>query len=200
MSHLLQINSSVFSQGGQSSQLAAQYVATWKTSHPGASVTLRDLATDPVPHLDGARVGAFFTPADHRSPEQKDVIAYSDALIAELRAADTVVISAPMYNFGIPSTLKAYFDHVARAGETFRYTANGPIGLLTGKKVVIFSTRGGLYQGTPRDTQSPYLREFLGFLGMTDISFVTAEGLALGDEQKAAALADARKALHSLAA
>jgi len=163
-------------------------------------VTLRDLAIDPVPHLDGTRVGAFFTPAEQRDAAQQQVIAFSDQLIDEIRAADMVVISAPMYNFGISSNLKAYFDHLARAGVTFKYTENGPVGLLTGKKILVFSTRGGLYDGTTRDTQIPYLREFLSFLGLSDITFVTAEGLAMGEPQKQAALEKARAHVQKLAA
>jgi FMN-dependent NADH-azoreductase len=200
MTHLLQINSSVFSQGGQSSQLANHYVETWKKSNPGATVTLRDLSVESVPHLDGERVGAFFAPAEQRNEAQQAVIAYSDRLIDEIRAADIIVIAAPMYNFSLPSTLKAYFDHIARAGVTFRYTESGPVGLLTGKKVVVFSTRGGLYAGTPNDGETPLIRQFLGFLGMTDVSFVYAEGLAYGDAAKEAALTEARKAIEQLAA
>jgi FMN-dependent NADH-azoreductase len=200
MSTLLQINSSVFSKGGQSSQLADHFVATWKSSHPGAKVVVRDLATDAVPHLGGATVGAFFTPADKRNDEQKSALALSDALIAEVQAADTIVIGAPMYNFSVPSVLKAYFDHIARAGVTFRYTENGPVGLLTGKKVVVFSTRGGLYAGTAADGETAYIRQFLGFLGITDVSFIYAEALAYGDDKKAEAIKAAQAEAEKLAA
>jgi len=200
MSSLLQINSSVFSENGQSSQLAGHYVENWKRSHPGAAVTVRDLAVDPAPHLDGARVGAFFTPAEQRSEEQQAVIAYSDRLIAEIQAADTIVLAAPMYNFSIPSTLKAYFDHISRAGVTFRYSEQGPVGLVTGKKVVVFSTRGGMHAGTPLDSETALIRTFLGFLGMTDVTFVYAEGLAMGDDKKLAALEQARQESQKLAA
>lgn len=192
MTKLLQINSSIFAQGGQSSQLAQHYVEAWHKSHPDGEIILRDLAKEPVPHLDGARVGALFTPAEKRSAEQQEVVAYSDRLIAEIQAADVIVIAAPMYNFTIPSTLKAYFDHIARAGVTFRYTEAGSVGLITGKKVVIFSTRGGHYKDGPNDSETALLRQFLGFLGMTDVSFVYAEGLALGEQQKQAALLAAR--------
>jgi FMN-dependent NADH-azoreductase len=200
MTKLLQINSSVFAQGGQSTQLADLFVESWKKSHPGTQVTLRDLAANPVPHLDGARVGALFTPPEQRSPEQKAVVAYSDALIAELLAAEIIVLAAPMYNFSIPSVLKAYFDHIARAGVTFRYSETGPVGLISGKKVVVFSTRGGYYANTPKDVETTLIRQFLEFLGITDISFVYAEGLAIGEAQKAAALDQARKEIAALAA
>lgn len=197
MSTLLQINSSVFSQGGQSSKLADHFVTAWKKNNPGGKVVTRDLATEAVPHLGGATVGAFFTPAEARNDEQKAAIALSDKLVAEVQAADTIVIGAPMYNFSVPSVLKAWFDHIARAGITFRYTENGPVGLLTGKKVVVFSTRGGLYAGTAADGETAFIRQFLGFLGMTDVSFVYAEALSLGEDKKTeamkAALAEAEK-------
>jgi FMN-dependent NADH-azoreductase len=200
MSTLLQINSSVFSVGGQSSQLADHYVATWKSTRPDAKVIVRDLAADAIPHLGGATVGAFFTPADKRNDDHKAAIALSDQLVAEIQAADTIVIGAPMYNFSIPSVLKAWFDHIARAGVTFRYSETGPVGLLTGKKVVVFSTRGGLYAGTAADGQTAYIRQFLGFLGMTDVSFVYAEGLAYGEDKKAEAIKQALAETEKLAA
>lgn len=200
MSTLLQINSSVFSQGGQSSRLADHYVAAWKKNNPGAKVVTRDLAANPIPHLGGATVGAFFTPADQRNDEQKAAIALSDALVAEIQAADVIVLGAPMYNFNIPSVLKAWFDHIARAGLTFKYTEAGPVGLLTGKKAVVFSTRGGLYAGTPNDVETPFVRQFLGFLGITDVNFVYAEGLAYGEDKKAEAMKAALAETETLAA
>ena len=184
MKTLLQIRSSIFSEGGQSSQLANRFVENWKKTNPGARIVVRDLALQPVPHLDGARFGAFVAPADARTPEQAQVVGHSDALIQELKDADVVVLGVPMYNFGIPSTLKAYFDHIARAGVTFKYTDKGAVGLLTGKQVYVFAARGGLYAGTPKDTQTAYVRDFLGFLGMTDIDFVYAEGLAISPQSK----------------
>jgi FMN-dependent NADH-azoreductase len=156
------------------------------------------VARDPVPHLDAQRFGAFLAKAEERTGEQSAVISYSDALIDELRRADVVVLALPMYNFGVPSTLKAYFDHVARAGVTFRYTANGPVGLLAGKEVYVFAARGGLYAGTPRDTQTGYVRDFLAFLGMTDVHFVYAEGLAISDSSKQQALARAHAEIDEL--
>jgi FMN-dependent NADH-azoreductase len=121
-------------------------------------------------------------------------------LIEELRNADVIVLGLPMYNFGVPSTLKAYFDHVARAGVTFKYTAQGPVGLLTGRKVYVLATRGGRYAGTALDSQTDYVRQFLGFLGITDVEFVYAEGLALGEEAKAAALSEVENQISMLAA
>ena len=198
MKTLLQINSSLFSDGGQSSRLAEQFVARWRARNPGGQVIVRDLAREPVPHLSAERFQAFLAPAGERSAGQQTVVDYSDMLIDELKRADVIVLGLPMYNFGVPSTLKAYFDHIARAGVTFRYTANGPVGLLTGKRVYVFAARGGLYQGTPRDTQTGYVREFLGFLGMQDVEFVFAEGLAIDEARKTAALADAKAAIERL--
>ena len=200
MSTLLKINASLFSSHGQSSQLTERFVAAWQESHAGASVVTRDLAAEPVPHLDGARFMSFLAKPEERTAEQQAVVAYSDALIDELKRADVVVIGLPMYNFGVPSTLKAYFDHIARAGVTFKYTATGPEGLLTGKKAYILAARGGMYAGTPKDSQTTYVRDFLAFLGITDVEFVYAEGLNMGDDSKSAALAAAHGQLAELAA
>ena len=200
MKNLLQINSSIFSTGGQSSRLAERFVAAWRAANPGATVTVRDLASEPVPHLDAARFGAFIAKAGERTLEQQAAAAYSDALIAELKAADVIVLGLPLYNFGLPSTLKAYFDHIGRAGHTFKYTEKGPVGLLTGKRAYVFAARGGLYAGTPRDTQTAYVRDFLGFIGITDVEFVYAEGLAISDESKSASLAQAHREIDSITA
>jgi len=199
MSTLLQIRSSLFSDQGQSSQLADQFIARWQAAHPDGTVVTRDLAARPIPHLTAERFSAFTTAADQRTAEQHAVVAESDALIAELRAADVVVLGLPLYNFGMPSTLKAYIDHIARAGETFRYTEAGPVGLLGGRQVRVFAARGGLYAGTPLDTQTTYLRNFLAFLGMTDVEFIYAEGLAMGDEKRNAGLSQAHTTLSALA-
>jgi len=198
MKTLLQINTSMFVEGGQSTRLANQFVHAWRASHPDAEVIVRDLGREPVPHLTAERFGAFLAKADDRSPAQDEALAYSDALIDELKRADVIVIGLPMYNFGVPSTLKAYFDHIARAGVTFSYTANGPLGLLSGKEAYIFATRGGLYAGTALDTQTAYVRDFLRFVGIADVKFVYAEGLAM-DARKAGALADAQRSIEDLA-
>lgn len=200
MSTLLQINASLFSNQGQSSQLADRFVATWQNGNHAARVISRDLAQESVPHLDGARFLAFTTSAQERSPEQQQVVNYSDALIEEWRQASVIVLGLPMYNLGIPSTLKAYFDHIARAGETFRYTENGPQGLLTGKKAYIFAARGGRYVGTPLDSQTDYVRGFLGLIGVTEVEFVYAEGLNMGDEARTTAIDAAHRELERLAA
>jgi FMN-dependent NADH-azoreductase len=195
MTTILQINSAARSQGANSTLLVNELTEKLQKSHPGAQVVVRNLQAEPLPHLDDAVLGAFFTPADKRTPEQAAIAARSEALIAELQAADVVVIGAPMYNFGISSQLKTYFDFIARAGITFQYTANGPEGLVKGKKVHVVSARGGKYLGTQNDSQTPYLKSFLGFLGMTDVNFIYAEGLNMGPDAASAALAGAREAI-----
>ncbi|MGB2246232.1 MAG: FMN-dependent NADH-azoreductase [Alcanivorax sediminis] len=193
--NILVIKSSVFSDGGNSSTLVNAKVESLKAEHPDATIVERDLAANPIPHLDGDRVGAFFTPAENRTAEQQQVDDFSMTLIEELKAADHVVVGLPMYNFGIPSQLKSWIDHVARAGITFRYTENGPQGLIENKPVTILAARGGLYAGTENDTVTPYIKLFFGFVGITDVEFVFAEGLNMGDETKAKAMDEARAAI-----
>jgi FMN-dependent NADH-azoreductase len=199
MNTLLQINSSLSAGAGQSSRLASLFVEHWRAAHPGATILLRDLARDPVPHLDADRFAAFLAREEARDSAQKAVVAYSDALIAELKRANVIVLGLPMYNFGVPSVLKAYFDHVARAGVTFRYTERGAVGLLGGKQAYVFAARGGQYAGTPRDTQTAYVRQFLGFLGIEDVEFVYAEGLAIDEASRQAALQRAHERIERLA-
>jgi len=187
----LQLNTSLFGPGGQSTLLANDFVA-----RRGGKVTVRDLARDPVPHLSAERFGAFLAKPEERTSEQQAVVAYSDALIAELKEADTIVIGLPMYNFSVPSTLRAYFDHVARAGVTFKYSEKGPVGLLTGKKAYVFVTRGGVYGSEHIHTK--YVRDFLAFVGVTDVEFIYAEGLAISPAAKDAALAKAREVIERL--
>ena len=201
MTTLLQIKASISHDQGLSSQLANNFVAAYRKGHPDAQVLVREVASaEPVPHLNGERFGAFITKPEERTDAQHAVVAYSDALIDELKRADIIVIGLPMYNFGVPSQLKAYFDHIARAGVTFKYTASGPVGLLTGKKVYVFAARGGLYAGSPLDTQTGYVRDFLAFLGMKDVQFVYAEGLAVSPESREAGLAKAAAEIAALAA
>jgi FMN-dependent NADH-azoreductase len=195
MKTILQVNTSILGNEGQSTRLADELVAQLDAGQ----VIVRDLASEPVPHLTAERFGAFIAPKEKRTPEQDEVIAYSDELIGELKQADVIVLGLPMYNFGVPSMLKAWFDHIARAGVTFRYTEKGAIGLLTGKKVYVLATRGGYYAGTPLDTQTAYVRDFFAFLGITDVEFVYAEGLAISETNKAASLAKARESLQQLA-
>jgi FMN-dependent NADH-azoreductase len=201
MTKLLQINASINEGNSQTNQLANQFVAAFRLSHPKAQVVVRDVAAaEAVPHLNAERFGAFVTKPEERTAEQRAVVAYSDALIDELARADVIVLGLPMYNFGVPSQLKAYFDHIARAGVTFRYTEKGPVGQLTGKKVYVFAARGGIYAGTPMDTQTNYVRDFLRFIGMVDVEFVYAEGLAISPQSKDAGLANAAAEIVRLAA
>ena len=201
MTTLLQINTSISNGNGQSSQLARQFVAAFHRRNPDAKVMVRDVAAgEPVPHLDAERFGAFITQPEVRTAAQQAVVAYSDALVGELQQADVIVLGLPMYNFGVPSQLKAYFDHIARAGVSFRYTDKGPVGLLTGKKAYVFAARGGVYAGTPLDTQTGYVRDFLRFIGISDVTFVYAEGLAVSPQSREAGLARAVAQIELLAA
>lgn len=198
MKTLLKITAAMTGPNGFSSQLAADFTRVWRLQNPDGRVVERDLFADPVPHLTAERFQAFLTPQTDRTSTQQEVVAYSDALIAEVAAADVVVFAVPMYNFSVPSTLRAYFDHIARAGVTFKYTAEGPQGLLPNKKVYVFIARGGVMPAEA-DTQTPYLRQFLGFLGMTDVHFVHAEGLAMGEDRRAKSLSNAHQVIDDLA-
>lgn len=200
MKTILQLNNSLFSDQGQSSRLADEFVARIRDEDPQARVIRRDLAEYPVPHLDQATFSAGLTAANERTSEQARAAAHADTLVEELQNADTVVIGVPVYNFLIPSTLKAWFDHVARAGTTFRYTENGPEGLLKGKRAHLFVTSGGQYAGTDIDFAGPYVQHMLAFLGITDVTVTRAEGLAMGEETSAAALESARERIVRLAA
>jgi FMN-dependent NADH-azoreductase len=192
---LLHIDSSVF--GGQSvtRELGAHVVAQWQRSVPGIEVIERDLAADPLPHLSASLFTARALEPGLRNEQQQRDVAQSDTALEEFLAADVLVIGAPMYNFGIPSQLKAWIDRIAIAGKTFRYTEKGPEGLAKGKRAIVLSARGGIYTpGTPAaaaDFQEAYLRQVLGFLGITDIRFVRAEGVNMSAEQRQRAVAAA---------
>ena len=200
MKNILVITASIFGQNGQSSRLVDRTLDQLRTTHGELAVTHRDLSAEPVPHLDAARFGAFLSREENRQGEQQQVIDYSDLLIREVTNADIIVMGVPMYNFGVPSVLKAYFDHIARAGITFRYTENGPVGLLEDRPVYVLAARGGLYAGTPQDSQTPFVRSFLGFLGLKDVHFVYAEGLNMGEERKESALKQADRTIETLTA
>jgi FMN-dependent NADH-azoreductase len=198
--NILQINSSARVAGSHSTNLAKQISARLLEQHANAQLVSRDLAVTPQPALDELALQALFTPTDKRTPEQAVRVALDDALIAEVQSADVLVIGAPMYNFGISSQLKNWIDAISRAQVTFRYTAAGPEGLLKGKKVYVVLTRGGLYRNTPNDTQMPYLKAFFGFLGMTDVEFIYAEGLAMGTEGETKAIDEARAQIEAVLA
>jgi FMN-dependent NADH-azoreductase len=194
--NILQLNSSARAENSQSSRLANSIVERLQAADPHATLTVRDLSRTPHPALDEAALGALFTPANQRTEAQAARVAQDDALIAELKAADVIVLGVPMYNFGVPAQLKNWIDAVARAGVTFRYTDTGPVGMVTGKRVYVALTRGGLYRNTPADTQTPYLQTFLGFIGLTDVQFIYAEGLAMGPEAEQKALASAQSQIE----
>ncbi len=204
MNTILHIDSSVRSSGSISRQLTSEFVQKLQAAHAGAKVIERDLAKNPIPHLSEQMMGAYFTPADQRTEEQARTVTLSDDLVTELMAADIVVVGAPMYNFSISSTLKAWIDHVARVGVTFNYNEQGkPVGLVQGKKFYVFTSRGGVYSSGPAkvlDFHETYLRGVLGFLGITDVTFVHTEGMAMGQEAVNAALANSRSAMDALIA
>lgn len=200
MTKLLVINSSAAGDASVSSQLTQAFVAQLRAADPTVEATIRDVGSEPLPHLTPATLagvrGDPVTLAEHGAR------VLSDDLVAELKAANIVVIAAPMYNFGITSTLKTWFDHVLRAGVTFRYSPEGPQGLLGDKRVVVIETRGGLYSDGPAaamDAQEPHLRTMLGFVGIKDVTFVRAERLGTGAESRAAAIDDAVAELAALA-
>jgi len=179
---ILQINSSARAENSHSTRLSNALVERLRREHPQTAVTVRDLGRTPHPMLDEAALQALFTPVEQRTPGQAARVALDDVLIAEIRSADVVVLGVPMYNFGVPAQLKNWIDAISRVQVTFRYTEIGPEGLLKGKKVYVALTRGGLYRDTPNDSQTPYLKTLFSFLGMTDVQFVYAEGLAMGPD------------------
>ena len=192
---ILQINSSIRRENANSTRVADSIVARLKAKNPSATVNVRDLGCTPHPLLDTAALEALFTPAEARSAEQAARVALDDALINELFAADIIVLGVPMYNFGVTVQLKSWLDAISRNGVTFRYTENGPQGLVTGKKVFLALARGGRYQGTSTDSQTPYLKTILGFLGMSDVVCIHSEGLNMGPEAVKQGFAEAEKAL-----
>lgn len=195
MRNILLVTSSIAGENSRSRRLAEDLIASLSSASRNAKLATRDVTS--LPHIDGVTFAAAGTPAEKRTYEQQARAALADTLIAEAEVADAIVIAAPMYNFSVPSTLKAWIDHIARAGRTFRYTEKGPEGLLRNKKVYVVVSRGGVYSSGPAsalDFQEPYLRGVLGFLGLTDVEFVYVEGLGMGPEavENAVAAAHAR--------
>lgn len=195
---ILQINASARGADSNSTQLANAVVQKLQTLSPSATLEVRDLGQNPHPHLDGHALKALFTAREQRSEAEHKRVALDDELIAQIQAADVLVLGVPMYNFGIPAQLKSWFDAIARAGVTFRYTEQGPEGLLQNKKVYVTLARGGIYRDTPNDTQVAYLKMMLGFLGMTDIEWIYAEGLAMGTEAAEKAMQNAHAQIQTL--
>lgn len=196
--NILQINSSARSVGSESTRLADAIVAKVSAANPGAQVSRRDLAADPHPVLDEPALQALFTPADQRTAQQAARVALDDALIAQVQAADVIVIGAPTYNFGITTQLKTWFDAIARAGVTFKYGPTGPVGLLTGKKVYVALARGGLHRDAPTDTQLAHIKMFLSFVGLTDVQYVFAEGMGMGPDAVAKGQAQAEAEINAI--
>ncbi|KID04992.2 FMN-dependent NADH-azoreductase [Hafnia alvei] len=199
MSNVLVLKSSILANYSQSNVLADYFVDQWRQQHSDDKIQVRDLAADPIPVLDGELVGALRPSDAPLTPRQQEALELSNTLIEELKASDVIVITAPMYNFNISTQLKNYFDLVARAGVTFRYTEAGPEGLLKGKKVYVLTSRGGIHKDTNTDLVTPYLRVFLGFIGLTDVEFVFEEGIAYGPEMATKAQQDAKALITQLA-
>jgi FMN-dependent NADH-azoreductase len=201
--NLLHVDSSALGEFSVSRELTRAAADALQATHPDTRYRYRDLAAAPPAHLTGALLAALRAPATPGRDAQPEV-RITDELLTEFLAADTIVLGAPMYNFSIPSTLKAWIDRIAQAGKTFRYTAAGPEGLAGGKRVIIVSTRGGQIHGTAAETaldhQESYLRTVLGFMGITDIQVLRAEGIGMGPEARQLALAAAHGRLHELVA
>lgn len=195
MKNVLVIESSISGKNGQSSQLIAEFT---KNLAPDVRLDRINLQQQPLPHLDMPEIAAWMTPVEDRTPEQQALASHSDQLIERVKQADAIVLGVPMYNFGVPSQLKALFDRIARAGLTFKYTENGPVGLLDNKPVFIFATRGGFYQGTSADNQTPYLEQFFQFIGLTEQYFIYAEGLNMGEESAKKAFTAAKNRIDEL--
>ncbi len=184
MKTVLKIDSSVFGEHGVSTQLANELVEQLKGQNPELTVIQRRFADQAVPHVDGEWIQALMTDAAERSQAQQDKVDYSDNLINEVKSADALVITLPMYNFNVPSMLKAWFDHIARAGVTFKYTETGAVGLVEDKPVYLITTRGGVHKGTAADTQIQFVKTFLNFIGLTKVEVVYAEALNMGDTRE----------------
>ena len=199
MSNVLIIESSARQQDSISRQLTQQFISQWQVAHPADRITVRDVALNPVPHLDANLLGGWMKPAEQRNDDEQVSLDRSNELTDELLAADVLVMAAPMYNFAVPSTLKAWLDHVLRAGVTFKYTDTGPQGLLTGKKAYVLTARGGLYAGSTTDHQEPYLRQVMAFIGIHDVAFIHAEGMNLGGDFQEKGLNQARSRISEIA-
>lgn len=198
MSKLLYIKSSILGEAGMSTQLAQTYIDQWQLANAEGEVVVRDLVAENLPHLDADVMAALRAPADEHTDVQRDIAARSDAFIQELRDADVILIGVPMYNFSIPTQLKTYFDWIAKAGVTFKYTETGPVGLLEDKPVYLLATRGGLYRESGQDFQIPFVKQFLSFIGFNQVETIYAEGLSMEgvSETSLAAANNAIAALH----
>lgn len=201
MTNILVIDSSANGDASVSKLLVGEALAGLLAAHAGASVVRHDLGANPIPHITAANLAGLR--GEPATAEEKATRALSDQLIAELKEADIILVGAPMYNFGVSTVLRSWFDHVLRAGQTFAYSAEGPKGLLTGKRAIVIEARGGFYSEGPAkgiDFQEPYLRQLFGFVGVTDVTFVHAEKIGFGPEARAAAIDGAKAKLAAIAA
>lgn len=196
LKNILHLKASLFGSQGKSSMLSGELVSLLENKYPSAKIVERDLSPDSMPYLDSEIFGAFITPPEDRTPRQSDILRLSDTLIEEVKSADAIVLGLPMYNFNVPAALKSYIDHVARVGVTFKYTETGPVGLLQDKPVYVVTARGGFYQGTENDTQTPYIRNILGLLGLNSVEFFHAEGLNISPEQAEKSIAAVSETLQ----
>ncbi|EHU5192521.1 FMN-dependent NADH-azoreductase [Vibrio parahaemolyticus] len=194
MSRVLALKSSILGDYSQSNKLVEDFIKNVDQD----KLTIRDLAANPLPVLDFA-VATALRATEDLSQEQQSVVDLSDTLIEEVKAADTLVIAAPMYNFTIPTQLKNWIDLIARAGVTFKYTENGVQGLIEGKKAIVVTTRGGIHKDSPTDNVTPYLRTVLGFVGITDVEFVYAEALNMGEDAASKGILEAQSQLATMA-
>ncbi|EMF4672732.1 FMN-dependent NADH-azoreductase [Providencia stuartii] len=199
MKKVLLLKSSILADYSHSNKMADYFIEQWQEKNPSDSITIRDLVSNPIPAID-AEILAAFAPDDSKTEQQKAHLALSNQLIDEIKQHDVIVITAPMYNLNIPSHLKNYFDFIARAGETFKYTEQGSVGLLENKRAFVLTSRGGIYKDTASDIIVPFLKLFLNFIGITDIEFIFAEGTALGTESAEKAQQDARQCIDTVIA
>lgn len=190
MTRVLLVTSSILADQGQSTQLARHFERLAR-QRDDIEITHRDVVADDLPHLGLDELSSWQVADAERSEAQRELATRSDERLAELEAHDVLVLAAPLYNLGIPSQLKAWFDRILRAGKSFRYTEDGPVGLLEGKRAIVLGARGGQYAGSALDTQTPHLRHMLGLIGINEVETVFAEGLSMGDEHKEAALTTA---------
>jgi len=199
MSNVLVLKSSILGESSVSNTLIDQFISQLPDEGAASRIVVRDLGSEPLPQLDAARLGALATESSDRSAEQQNMVKLSDSLTEELQQADLLLIGAPMYNFAIPAGLKVWLDHVARAGVTFKYTEQGPVGLLDNTQVVVFATMGGVHQPGESDHLRPYLKTMLNFLGLDDLDFVAATGLNMGEEPRQRSLREAQERLIEVA-
>lgn len=199
MTQILVLHTSARRDGSLSREYTERLVERLRASHADAKVVVRDLGAEPLPHLDETLLGGWMKPAEQQNEAERAAAARAAGLVDELLASDIVVIGSAMYNFGITSTLKAWLDHVLQAGRTFKYTENGPVGLAGDRKVYVVTARGGRYQGSPLDHQTPYLQTALGFIGIDDVEFVHVEGQALGEGEAAKGRGEAEKSIAQVA-